>query len=321
MARAVAPTRADLAGGTLDIWPIGLVVAGSVTVNVALSLVVEAEAEPAGRWSCESIDRGVRVAFDDPDDPRLAEAHPLAAACLRAIRPPEPLAVRTFSPLPAGSGLGGSSALCVALLAALGGPEDPAALTDLARDVEGGLLGTPPGFQDAAAAAHGGVAAYWHETGGWRHEDLGDAGWLADSATVFYSGESRFSGTNNWQVFKAAMEGDGDVLAALEEIAQAARDAAEAARSGDVAALGIAVSRESSARTALAPGIVTPVMERQFSLAVEAGAEAAKVCGAGGGGCGLALYRPERRQAVEAALADAGADVLAARLGAAGVSL
>lgn len=309
--RVVAPTRADLAGGTLDIWPLSLLVPNACTVNAALGLEVWAEVAPAPRWEVVMVDRGVELTPDGPADPRLAAEAPLIAAALAALPPPEPVLVATCSPVPAGSGLGASSALCVALLRALGGPADPAALTRLARDVEGRLLGMPPGFQDAGAAAFGGVGVFHHELGGWRHERLAVEEWLAPRLLLFYSGESRFSGTNNLRVFAAAVNQDAEVLGLLGRIAAAAAAAADALRAQDAPSLGLAVGEEMAARGELAPGILTPALEGQFAAAARAGALAAKVCGAGGGGCALALVEPARAEEVAAALVGAGAEMLA----------
>src|SRR6185503_8761921 len=56
-------------------------------------------------------------------------------------------------------------------------------------------------------------------------------------------------------------------------------------------------------RKRLAPAITTPQMDALVAKALANGAEAAKVCGAGGGGCIAFLCAPERKQEVERALA------------------
>jgi len=120
-----------------------------------------------------AIDIGVETAIDvagggpgaPPDRPRLA----LHEAIVRHHAPAEALRVETESAVPAGSGLGGSSALAVALLAATaahaGREVDRARLAPLARDIEAGVLEIPTGTQDHLAAIHGGVAAIRHDDG------------------------------------------------------------------------------------------------------------------------------------------------------------
>jgi len=64
-------------------------------------------------------------------------------------------------------------------------------------------------------------------------------------------------------------------------------------------------------RKRLAPTITTPQMDMLVEKALANGAEAAKVCGAGGGGCIAFLCAAGRRADVEAALAaEEGAEVL-----------
>jgi D-glycero-alpha-D-manno-heptose-7-phosphate kinase len=64
-------------------------------------------------------------------------------------------------------------------------------------------------------------------------------------------------------------------------------------------------------RKRLAPGVTTPQMEKLVEKALSNGAEAAKVCGAGGGGCIAFLCSEGRKQDVEKALsAEPGAEII-----------
>src|SRR5438105_10271256 len=58
---ATAPTRVDLAGGTIDIWPLYLFHPGATTVNFAVSLHARCRVEPRhdDRIILESRDRNV----------------------------------------------------------------------------------------------------------------------------------------------------------------------------------------------------------------------------------------------------------------------
>jgi D-glycero-alpha-D-manno-heptose-7-phosphate kinase len=74
---ATAPTRIDLAGGTLDIWPLYLTLPPpALTVNVALDLpaVATIEAAPAGdpRVRLVSVDRGAEATYADLGELRAA---------------------------------------------------------------------------------------------------------------------------------------------------------------------------------------------------------------------------------------------------------
>ena len=61
--KASAPTRIDLAGGTIDIWPLYLSHDGACTVNAAISLRAHVDVEPRtdGRVELRSIDTGRQV--------------------------------------------------------------------------------------------------------------------------------------------------------------------------------------------------------------------------------------------------------------------
>ena len=60
-------------------------------------------------------------------------------------------------------------------------------------------------------------------------------------------------------------------------------------------------------RKRLAPGVTTPAIDQLIARATAAGAKAAKVCGAGGGGCMFCLADPDDVSRVREALADGGA--------------
>jgi D-glycero-alpha-D-manno-heptose-7-phosphate kinase len=107
---------------------------------------------------------------------------------------------------------------------------------------------------------------------------------------------------NNWEIFRARLEGDRTVAEALEEVRGAARDMAEAVERADFAAMGGALRAEWQARRKLAPVVSSPAIERAIELAVSAGAWGGKACGAGGGGCVVILSPADRTEAVRGAL-------------------
>jgi D-glycero-alpha-D-manno-heptose-7-phosphate kinase len=316
---ATAPTRADLAGGTLDLWPLYLFHPGAVTVNAALDrrawcrvtigapgVLIESK-DTLRRWQAGSV-------------AELLEAPqpPLAAFVLDALGIATDVKVATQSRVPAGSGLGGSSALAVTIAAAAAAATSRTLTRDelcaLVRDAEARAIGVPTGVQDYLAALHGGVLGIRLEPGALRTARLAtDPGLLEERLLLVDAGVTRFSGLNNWEVFKAQVDGDAGVRAALHEIAAAGREVAialEAGRHSDLPAL---IDREWQARQRLAPGVSTPEIERIVALARESGG-AGKVCGAGGGGAVLCLVEVERRAGLEQQLVKEGFKPLAARL-------
>jgi D-glycero-alpha-D-manno-heptose-7-phosphate kinase len=309
--------RVDLAGGTLDIWPIGLLHAGACTVNVAIDLAVTVEIErrPAGY---RLIQAGTAVeaasAAELAADPRAALAGQVATALDLG-----PFEARLASDSPRGGGLGASSALTVALVAAaeaeFGLPRSsPSRLARVARDLEARLMGLPTGCQDHYPALLGGALEIAARPGGERVRRLDvDLGRLGESLLVVYSGQSHFSAGNNWQIIRRRLEGEPEVASLFEGIARVAAAAGPVLEAGDLRRLGELVSEEWSYRRRLAPGISTPVLEELLQLAAAGGAWGGKACGAGGGGCLVVLCPPAERAAIARGLELAGAQVLAAR--------
>ena len=87
----------------------------------------------------------------------------------------------------------------------------------------------------------------------------------------------------------------------------------------DFSRLADCLREEWSKRRKLAPGVSTERLESIFEAARRAGAEASKVCGAGGGGCFISLAAEECRPAVEEAISAQGGRVLEYRFAASGV--
>ena len=304
---AIAPCRADLAGGTLDIWPLGVLHRGAMTVNVAVPVRVRLEADLGGPPG--QVDHAMgsqpwrRLGPDDVD------ADLTAAVCF-AIRPRGGVRVRVLEQAPLGSGLGGSSSYAVALargvLALDGRDVEDRALVRLLRDLEARVLGAPTGVQDHWAAVRGGVLAVHLEPGGEVVERLTvDERWLADRLSLFFTGATHHSGMVNWQVIRRRLEGEPTTISALAAIADAAACCREALVTANDRDCGTAIAAEWEARKRLAPEVCPPDLEKLERIALEAGARALKACGAGGGGSLLLWHHPGARDELAAALASA----------------
>ena len=310
-----APTRADLAGGTLDIWPLYLFHERTQTINAALTL--RASCSLTSRrdhaLSLTSEDTGETVHAADP--PSLAfDRLPLVARLVRHFGA-RGVDVRTRSDSPVGAGIAGSSALNIALIGALaawtGRTLAPAEILTLAMNIEAQVIGVPTGLQDYRPALYGGIAALEMTVSGVERVALDvDPADLSRRLVVAYTGAPRQSGINNWDVMTRRIDREAGVTAALDGIRDAAARLRTALDAGDWAAAGDALRAEWQHRRALAPGVTTPAIDRLLTRADEAGALAGKICGAGGGGCLLCLTPPDRRDAVAAALAEGGATVL-----------
>jgi D-glycero-alpha-D-manno-heptose-7-phosphate kinase len=307
---ASAPARADLAGGTLDLWPLHVLHPGTVTVNVAVGLfascrVRESEGGFRVRFADGTFERSASAPSELLAEPRTA----LVGSILEALEIRRPLDVELATSVPFGSGLGGSSALTVALLGALErfAPRglEAAGVDRVAFvcDVETRVLGKPAGVQDYYPALEGGLHTIVFRPGATRarRRDVDAAAWERH-LTLFDTGVSHSSGMNNWEVLRGRLEGDARIAGDLENIRTAAERMAEAAESLDFPAMGRALGSEWAARRRLAPVVSTPAIERAIETAVGAGAWSGKACGAGGGGFVVLLSPAEGTAAVRAAL-------------------
>jgi D-glycero-alpha-D-manno-heptose-7-phosphate kinase len=310
-----APTRIDLAGGTMDIWPLYLFHDHAQTINAAISLRAHCALTPRSdhRVGLVSEDTGERVVAAGPNDLHL-DRLPLVARLVRHFSA-NGLDVTTRSESPVGAGLGGSSAMAVAVTAALAAwTNHPIAgddLLTLAMNIEAQVLKVPAGAQDYRPALYGGVSAIELGVTGVHRVAIGvDPAELSRRVVVAYTGASRNSGINNWDVMKARIDGDLSVTAAFDAIRDAAGGVRRALQTGQWPAVARHLSDEWTARKRLAPGVTTPQLDALLSRAREAGALAGKVCGAGGGGCLLVLVAPNHQSAVAGALTAGGATVL-----------
>ena len=309
---AIAPARIDLAGGTLDLWPLHVLHPGSVTVNLAIDRYAECRVKRANHGIRVVLrDRGVEKKAGSAAELLADPATALVGSLLEALEIREPLEIQFWSGVPFGSGLGGSSALTVALMGALQrlSPRDLKGVdrVDFVRDVETRVLGKPAGVQDYYPPLEGGAHVIAFRAGRTTGERLpaSIAPW-EKHLTLFDSGLSHSSGMNNWQILRARLEGDEEVTANLEGVRRAAAAMADAVRRADLPAMGAALDEEWKARRRLAPVVSTPLIERAIAAAKEAGAWGGKACGAGGGGCVVFLSPEERTEDVRGALSGLG---------------
>jgi D-glycero-alpha-D-manno-heptose-7-phosphate kinase len=308
--------RVDLAGGTLDIWPLGLF-QPSQTINFAVDIAVRVRLEK--RSSTYAVRQsGTGVEAVSPEDLLGDTRTALIGHVLRVLEVP-PVAVDVESASPRGGGLGASSALAVSLIAAarrLMHDERGTAteIAELARDIEARMMRLPTGTQDHFPALLGGALVIEHRAGGPRPRPLGvDLDALGDHLVVAHSGVSHFSALNNWEIVRRALDGDSDVNGRLESIAQIAEQMRGCLEAGDWAEAGRLVSLEWDRRRGLSPAVSSAALDRLMETAMDAGAWGGKACGAGGGGCVAFLVPIDSRQVIEEALDEAGAQVLSCR--------
>jgi D-glycero-alpha-D-manno-heptose-7-phosphate kinase len=306
------PVRIDLAGGTLDLWPIYAMLEDCCTVNAAVDLFIDIEVRRGGEpGEIRSEDLG--HAF--PADPWPWHAPEGLGWVWRvlnaAARRPAALSLR--SPVPKGSGLGASSSLGVGLYGAAIGLEAGEALVThipLLRDLEARELQTPTGWQDYYPAALGGCLALHWEAPLPRWERLRPHPELLTDLVIFYTGQPHHSGLTNWQAYTRFIDGDFHTRAALAEIRAVAKEMVLAIPR-DALAVGELLEREGRARVRMSPAVETEAMAAVRERGRRDGWFAGmKPCGAGGGGCCILVARPGRREEALAGLAALALDVL-----------
>jgi len=327
---AQAPCRVDLAGGTIDLWPLYLFHPGAVTVNFAVNALTRCSIHrlKGEEIYLKSVDTGVEDHFKNCDElcGSRKYRHGLAVHLLRFFAPQGGLALETHSEAPAGAGISGSSALMIATTAALArftgrelGLEE---IRIIAQNIEAQLIRVPTGCQDYYPALYGGVNAIHLEPDGIHREAITVAPEELDERFVLvHAGAPRQSGINNWEVFKAHIDGDRRVFRNFEEIVEIARAMHDAVATADWNEVARLLRSEWKLRKTNAPGITTPLIEKLIAAATREGALAAKVCGAGGGGCVVFLVDPEAKSRVSEALKEAGGMVLPVRVARDGLSV
>jgi D-glycero-alpha-D-manno-heptose-7-phosphate kinase len=309
-ARAHAPVRVLDAGGWTDTWFAG----GGAVCNLAVGPGVHAtvavtDGEP-GVIDLTVDSLGDRYHLHLPDAPGR---HPLIEAALRCWAPQElALKVIVQSPVPAGSGVGTSAAVVVALIGALwalrGVAIDRGALARSAHSVETDELGLQSGVQDQLAASFGGASLLTVR----QYPDaevhplaLAAPTWDALARrllTVYFGAPHRSSTLHEEVIARLTAGGGGGATGALADLRQAARAAADALVAGDLVAYGAALEANTEAQVRLHPALVSPAARSVMALAASHGAFGAKVNGAGGDGGSVSIVGPDDTRQLAKAL-------------------
>jgi len=318
---ASAPTRIDFAGGTLDIPPLHLFHQPAITVNVAIDLAAEVRVRRRAGRSIRlfAVDQQRQLLW--PSREKISWSREpfleLVARLIRSLAPDTGLDIWTDCHAPAGAGTGGSSALAVATAAALaavtGRRLDRPTLIEQARNIETQAIHVPTGYQDYYAAAYGGASAIEFGLTGIRRTSIGEKRFLAQlerHLLLLYLGKPRFSGVNNWELFKRHIEGNQKTVALFEALKENAISMRNAFLQQDMASIAELLNRDWSIRRRALPAMSSPAIDRLIRALRRAGALGARVCGAGGGGCLALVIEPEARVRLVGIAESAGARTL-----------
>jgi D-glycero-alpha-D-manno-heptose-7-phosphate kinase len=245
-----------------------------------------------------SLDLGHVVEYHLDEEPVFDGVLDLAKAAVRRIGAPCGIDVEIRSDAPAGSGLGGSSALVVAVagaLAMLGGRQlPPHQLAELSYTIEREDLAIPGGMQDQYAASFGGFNVVEFGSEGVRVEpvktgaDTLEA--LRERLLLCYTGHVRTDlGLIDHQI-RMYNEGREETLLGMKglyEIVYAMRDELEA---GNLDRFGGMLHEAYESKKLMNPHVVRGApIDQLYERARQLGVTGGKLCGAGGGGY-LAMY-------------------------------
>lgn len=300
-----APTRIDFGGGWTDVPPYSDEVGGFVC-NVAIDRCATVTVTRPGRAPGGSL-----TTTSSAGDQSIA----IAAARRFGVSDAH---IDVHSDFPAGAGLGGSSAVGVAIVAALAATRGESTdntmsateTAELSRAIEIDDLGVPGGRQDHYASAYGGTLGLRFSRDGVAVQRIAITDEtrieLERRCIVIYTGTSRISGETIDAVLDAYGRRDARVMSALQGMRSTAEQMALVVATGDIDALAGLVAEQWTHQRSLHPAIPTPLIDEIIDRGAKAGALGAKALGASGGGCVLLIARRDRVDEVRQAVAPLG---------------
>lgn len=227
--------------------------------------------------------------------------------------------ITTYSDAPAGSGLGSSSTMVVAILKCfvewLNLPMGEYELAKLAYEIEREDLQLSGGKQDQYAATFGGFNFMeFHKDDHVIVNPLRVKQWIVDeleaSTVLYYTGASRSSATIIEEQKRNTSDGNEEAIMAMHRIKQSAVDMKEALLRGDIMKFAKILGQGWEDKKKMASSITNPMIQKAVDTAIQAGAIAGKVSGAGGGGFMIFVVEPTKKRNVENALRALGGNVM-----------
>ncbi|MCX6116355.1 MAG: hypothetical protein NT027_02345, partial [Proteobacteria bacterium] len=306
----------------------------TVNIGVSLTATTTVSLSNSNQYSISSKDQNIiiRGGFDE------ISAYPTSLPLLSLLvktawsKNLPPIDLETFALSPAGAGLGGSSCLAVSALNCLfyaRNSIDPgfkipseAETVRLAQDVESKIIHAPTGIQDYWGGLRGQLNILTYEFGRVNIETLSCDSLATSGFEIIccYSGKSRASAINNWEIFKRVFDNDKETIEHLSLLGSASLNCANAILRQDWSDAFANSNEEWKIRCNLWPGVETSETIRIDRAAKEAGALFTRVCGAGGGGVMIAISKRNSSKSVKDAMTASGGIVLDATIGCRGTS-
>lgn len=309
--RSRAPLRLGLAGGGTDVSPYSDVHGGCV-LNATIDLYAQAIIEPRddGQVCFRATDRQEEILLSAettmPDADPLRLHRGIHRRMVQQFNDGRPLSctLTTFADAPAGSGLGTSSTMVVAIIQAyaewlnlgLGEYE----LARLAFEIEREDLKMSGGKQDQYAAAFGGFNFIeFGSEGRVLVNPLRIKEWVVNeleaSTVLYYTGQSRESAAIIQKQIDNTQRADVRSIEAMHALKHDAVSMKEAILRGDLSGYANILGRSWVAKKQMAQGISNAMIDGVYDAAMGAGALSGKISGAGGGGFMMFFVPPGRR--------------------------
>ncbi|MDR1653379.1 MAG: dehydrogenase [Prevotellaceae bacterium] len=315
--RSKAPLRLGLAGGGSDVSPYSDLYGGLV-LNATINLYTYCTIEETGNNKIEIVatDLEKKLVYDStkelPVDGNLDLHKGVYNRIVKDFQLPSlSFRMTTYSDAPAGSGLGSSSTMVVVILKAFAEwqnlPVGDYEIARLAYEIERKDLNLSGGKQDQYAAAFGGFNFM---------EFLKDdhvivnplriKRWIIDelesSMVLYYTGASRSSAAIIDEQKKNTSSGNQIAIEAMHQIKQNAIDMKTALLKGDIASFAEIIGTGWTNKQKMASAITNSTINEAFEIALQSGAIAGKVSGAGGGGFIMFVVNPTKKIQVVNAL-------------------
>lgn len=315
--RSKAPLRLGLAGGGSDVSPYSDIYGGLV-LNATINMYAYCSIEETDTDKIEIVATDLQesqvynVADYLPIDGNL-DLH--KGVYNRVVKDygarPRSFRITTYSDAPAGSGLGSSSTMVVAILKAfvewLNLPMGDYEIANLAYKIEREDLALSGGKQDQYAAAFGGFN--YMEFLSDNHvivNPLRVKRWIIDelesSMVLYYTGASRSSAKIIDEQKQNTSSGNTVAIEAMHRIKQSAKDMKDVLLRGDIQGFANILGKAWEDKKKMASSITNPMIQQAMDVAMSAGAIAGKVSGAGGGGFIMFVVKPTHKKQVMRAL-------------------
>lgn len=321
--RSKAPLRIGLAGGGTDVSPYCDIYGGAI-LNATISLYAYASIEPVTdhKITFEAMDRSEQVIYDVADELPVDGRLDLATGVYNRLvkeygNMPSGFRLTTFVEAPAGSGLGTSSTLMVAIIGAFAEwlklPLGEYDIAHLAYEIEREDLKMAGGKQDQYAATFGGVnyMEFYEENrvivnplrikSQYLHE-------LENNLLLYFTATSRLSSSIIEVQSENVKKKNQQSIEAMHQLKEQARMMKEALLKGKVHEIGAILDYGFRYKKQMAQGISNTRMDEIYETALKAGATGGKISGAGGGGFMMFYCPVNTRYAVTEALKNFGGD-------------